>query len=193
MNAPFADVGFFGESAAVAIAVPIGIAFGWTLERAGLGSAPKLAAQFSLKDLTVFKVMFSAVVTAALGAFWLARLEFLDLSRVHVPETYLVPQLVGGLIFGAGFALSGLCPGTSCVAAATGRADGAMVMAGMFAGVVGAGLALTPLRGFYESTARGPWTLPELLHLPYGMVVGIVTALAFGGFRAAEWIEKRPR
>jgi hypothetical protein len=49
----------------------IGVAFGWTLERAGLGSARKLVGQFYLNDLTVFKVMFSAIVTAMLGVFWL--------------------------------------------------------------------------------------------------------------------------
>ena len=32
------------------------------LERAGFGRADKLAAQFYLRDLTVFKVMFSAIV-----------------------------------------------------------------------------------------------------------------------------------
>jgi len=103
----------------LAAAVIIGIAFGWTLERAGLGSAPKLAGQFYLTDFTVFKVMFSAIVTAMLGAFWLSRLGVLDLSRVYVPETYLLPQLAGGLLFGVGFVVACLCPGTSCVAAAS--------------------------------------------------------------------------
>ena len=56
----------------------IGIAFGFALERAGLGSARKLTGQFYLTDFTVFKVMFSAIVTAMLGAFWLGRLGVLD-------------------------------------------------------------------------------------------------------------------
>src|SRR6185503_18302804 len=118
------------------IALAIGIAFGFTLERAGLGSAPKLAGQFYLTDFTVFKVLFSAIVTAMLGAFWLGRLGILDLSAVYVPETWLVPQLAGGVVFGAGFVIAGLCPGTSCVAAASGRGDGAAVVGGMFTGVL---------------------------------------------------------
>ena len=80
----------------LAAAFVIGVAFGWTLERAGLGSAPKLARQFYLSDLTVFKVMFSALVTAMLGAFWLGRLGVIDFSAIYVPETFLLPQLVGG-------------------------------------------------------------------------------------------------
>ena len=173
------------------IATLIGVAFGWTLERAGLGSAPKLAGQFYLTDLTVFKVMFSAIVTAMLGAFWLSRLGILDLSQVYIPETFLLPQLVGGLIFGIGFVMAGLCPGTSCVAAATGRGDGAMVMLGMFAAVLATGLAFVPLRDFYESTARGSLTLPELLRIPTGVVVFAIVAMALIAFQFAERLEKR--
>ncbi|HEY2091607.1 MAG TPA: YeeE/YedE thiosulfate transporter family protein, partial [Thermoanaerobaculia bacterium] len=91
----------------------IGIAFGWALERAGLGDSRKLAGQFYFTDLTVFKVMFTAIVTAMLGVFWLVRLGVISLASISVPETYLVPQLLGGLIFGAGFVAAGLCPGTS--------------------------------------------------------------------------------
>jgi len=173
------------------VAVAIGIAFGWTLERAGLGSAPKLAGQFYLTDFTVFKVMFSAIVTAMLGAFWLVRLGILDLSRVYVPETYLLPQLAGGLLFGAGFVIAGLCPGTSCVAAATGRGDGVLVMLGMFAGVLTTGLAFAPLRNFYESTARGSLTLPDLLHVRDGVVVAAIVAMALIAFQFAGRLERR--
>jgi uncharacterized membrane protein YedE/YeeE len=173
------------------IATLIGIAFGWTLERAGLGSAPKLAGQFYLTDLTVFKVMFSAIVTAMLGAFWLSRLGILDLSQVYIPETFLLPQLAGGLLFGVGFVVAGLCPGTSCVAAATGRGDGAMVMIGMFAGMLVTGFAFAPLQHFYESTARGSLTLPELLRIPYGVVVCGIVAMALIGFQVAERLENR--
>jgi uncharacterized membrane protein YedE/YeeE len=189
MTAPF-DAAFGPVGASIA-AVAIGIAFGWALERAGLGSARKLAGQFYGTDLTVFKVMFSAIVVAMLGAFWLGRRGLLDLSRVYVPETFLLPQLAGGLLFGAGFVIAGLCPGTSCVAAATGRVDGLLVVLGMFAGVLVTGLAFAPLRSFCQSSARGPLTLPELLHIPYGVVVALVVAMALLGFRAAEWIERR--
>lgn len=193
MSAPLADAITVGNAAALAVALPIGFAFGFALERAGLGSAPKLAAQFSLTDLTVFKVMFSALVTAMLGVYWFAHFDWLDLDRVDVPETYLAPQTVGGLVFGIGFSVSGLCPGTSCVAASTGRADGGAVMLGMFFGVLGAGFVAHDGRDFYEATARGAWQLPELLHVSYGAVVALVTALALAGFAGAEWIERRPR
>jgi len=169
----------------------IGIAFGVALERAGLGNARKLTGQFFLTDLTVFKVMFSAIVTAMLGLFWCSRLGWVDLNALALPETYLRPQLAGGLIFGAGFALAGLCPGTSCVAAASGRGDGLAVIGGLFAGVLGAGLSFPLFVGFYDSDARGAWTLPSLLHLPYGSVVLAISIVAILGFIVAEAIERR--
>jgi len=169
----------------------IGIAFGAALERAGLGSARKLTGQFYLTDLTVFKVMFTAIVTAMLGLFWLARLGVVDLSAIYVPETALAAQVAGGIVFGAGFAIAGLCPGTSCVAAASGRGDGLATAAGMFMGMVAAGLAFPWLAPLYAAGARGTWTIPDLLHVPTGMIVFGVVLMALGGFVVAERLEHR--
>jgi uncharacterized membrane protein YedE/YeeE len=169
----------------------IGLAFGVALERAGLGNARKLTGQFYLTDLTVFKVMFTAIVTAMLGLFWLSRLGWIDLAAIAIPETYLRPQIAGGLVFGAGFALAGLCPGTSCVAAASGRGDGLAVVGGLFTGVLVSGLAFPLLLDFYDSDARGAWTLASLLHVSYGTCVLAVVIVALAGFAAAERLEAR--
>jgi len=175
----------------LAVAVGLGVAFGWTLERAGLGSAPKLAGQFYGTDLSVFKVMFTALVTAMLGAFWLGRLGLLDLARVAVPETFWGAQLAGGLVFGLGFALAGLCPGTSCVAAASGRGDGVAVMLGLLGGVLATGFAFPVLAPLVTAGSRGPLTLPALFGVPHGVMAGVVTVVALAGFRLAEWVEAR--
>ena len=173
------------------LALLIGAAFGWTLERAGLSDANKLAGQFYLRDFTVVKVMLSAIVTAMLGVFWLGRLGLVDLAALYVPPTFLAPQIVGGIIFGVGFVVSGLCPGTSCVAAASGRADGAATVGGIFVGVLATGLAFPLLQHFYESTPRGPLTLPELLGMPYGVVVSAIVALGFLASLLIEHLEHR--
>jgi len=193
MIAPLVDAGVFSDSVSLLLALAIGVAFGWALERAGLGNARKLMGQFTLTDLTVFKVMFSAIVTAMLGSFWLARLGWLDLSRVYVPDTFIVPQILGGLIFGAGFVAGGLCPGTSCVAAATGRLDGVAVIAGMLAGVTGAGWLLPRVPALFDATPRGVLTLPDALHISYGAAVFFVVVVALTGFRAATAIERSRR
>ena len=186
MNAPLLETGAIGSSAALVIALAIGFAFGWFLERGGLGDARKLAGQFYLSDLTVFKAMFSALVTAMLGAFWLDRFGVLDLDLVYLPETFVVPQAIGGALFGVGFLIGGLCPGTSCVAAASGRLDGLGVIAGMLAGVALFNTAFDRLAAVYDSTALGPMTFTDLLGVPRGLGVGIVTLAALAAFAVAE-------
>ncbi len=190
MMAPLADYGIIGGGGNLAAALIIGIAFGWCLERAGMGSARKLMGQFLLTDFALFKVMFSAIVTVMLGVFWLSRLGILDLSRVYVPETWLMPQLVGGLVFGIGFGVAGLCPGTSCVAAITGRIDGAAVVAGFFIGILGAGLALPSFAPLYNATARGTLTLPDVTGLSYGAVVFVIVLIAIAGFTLVPRLER---
>jgi uncharacterized membrane protein YedE/YeeE len=191
MSAPFFEYGLFGAGFSLVVALVVGIAFGWCLERSGMGSARKLIGQFYLTDLTVFKVMFTAIITAMLGIFWLGWIGFLDISRIYVPETYVLPQLVGGVIFGVGFATAGLCPGTSCVSAVTGRGDGVAAVLGMLVGVLLAGLFFGVLEPFYESTPHGALTLPALIRAPYGVVVFVIVGVALAGFQLADLIERR--
>lgn len=190
MSGPFSETGVLGPNGVLLAAPLIGFAFGWFLERGGLGNARKLSGQFYLTDLTVFKVMFSALLTAALGAFWLNKLGFLDLDLVYLPETFVLPQALGGVLFGAGFLIAGLCPGTSCVAAAAGRMDGLAVIGGMLAGIVLFNAGFDWIAGFYESTPMGPVTLTELAGVSRGTGVALLALLALAGFIVAERIEK---
>jgi len=179
---PLTETGWLGPSGALLAAPLLGFAFGWFLERGGLGSAPKLAGQFYLTDLTVFKVMFSALVTAMLGAFWLDRIGLLHLDLVYLPETFILPQAIGGVVFGAGFLVAGLCPGTSCVAAASGRRDGAGVMAGMLLGVWIFNVAFTWMAPLYSATPLGAVRLTDLLGVTRGIGVAAIAVMALVGF-----------
>jgi hypothetical protein len=191
MNAPFFKFAAFGDEASLVVAFVIGIGFGFFLERGGFGSARKLTSQFYLDDLAVFKVMFTAIVTAMLGVFYLSWLGIMDLSLVDLVTTNLWPQIVGGLVLGFGFVIGGYCPGTSLVAAVTGRIDGVVFILGVMAGVLAFGEAFPLLKGFYESGDFGKLTLPQVFHLPYGLVVFLVVVMAVGGFMGAEWVERR--
>lgn len=193
MSAPFYELGAFGDGVALVWALAIGIAFGWFLERGGMGNARKLAAQFYNTDMAVFKILFSAVVTAMLGLFWLGALGVVEVSLVYVPPTWLVPQLLGGLIFGVGFVMGGLCPGTSCVALSSGRKDGLAVLAGMLFGILVFGEAFPVLERLYDATPVGTLTLPDLAGIPYPVAVLLVAVAAVALFRAAEWLERRTR
>ena len=190
MMAPFFKYGMFGAEVSLIVAFVTGIGFGFFLERAGFGNARLLAAQFYFRDLRVLKVMFTAIITAMVGVFVLARVGLLDLSLVYLTPTFLVPQIVGGLILGAGFIVGGYCPGTSCVSAATGRIDGMVYLAGMVGGLLGFAEVYPHLTAFAHSTSMGQVTLAQLLHIPYGVLVFAVVVMAFGAFVAAEWAEK---
>lgn len=190
MSAPLFKFGLFGDEVSLIVAFAIGIGFGFALERAGFGSARKLTGQFYLTDMTVFKVMFTAIVTAGLGAFYLGWLGVLDLSLVYRTPTYLAPQIVGGLLLGVGFVVGGYCPGTSVVAMATGRIDGLVVVLGLVAGMFVFGEIFPAIETFYTSTALGEQTLPGVLGLPYGVVLLAVVLMAVGGFAGAEWVER---
>ena len=191
MTAPFFKFGLFGDNIGLVVAFVIGIGFGFFLERAGFGNARKLAAQFYFTDLRVFKVMFTAIVTAMLGVFFLSISGFMDLSLVYLTPTFLVPQMVGGLILGAGFVVGGYCPGTACVGVATGRIDALVLFLGIFAGIFGFGELYPLVSGFYALTSMGQLTLPQVTGLPYGFLVFAVVLMALGGFAGAEWVEKR--
>ena len=191
MNAPFYKFGLFGDNVSLIIAFVIGIGFGFALERAGFGSARKLAAQFYFTDLTVFKVMFTAIVTAMVGLFYLAALGLVDLSLVYLTPTYLLPQVLGGLILGVGFVVGGYCPGTSCVAAATGKYDGLVYLGGVMVGSFLFAEAYPIVGDFCYSTAMGSITLPQQFHVPYGLLVFAVSLMAVGGFAGATWVERR--
>jgi uncharacterized membrane protein YedE/YeeE len=191
MNAPFYKFNLFSYDVSLLMALVIGIGFGFFLERGGLGSSRKLAAQFYLTDLTVFKVMFTAIVTSALGLFWLSWLGILDFSMVYINPTYIFPQLIGGLIFGIGFVTGGLCPGTSCVSAATGRIDGIVLLLGLFFGIFLFGETFSLINEFLYSGSLGQITFPDLTSLPKGIIIFLLVLMAVAGFIGAEKLEKR--
>jgi len=190
MNAPFFKYGLFGDEISLVVAFAIGIGFGFFLERAGFGRARLLAAQFYFRDLRVLKVMFTAIITAMVGLFLLSWIGLVDLSLVYLTPTFLVPQVVGGLILGVGFVIGGYCPGTSCVSAATGRIDGMVYLAGMIGGLVGFAEVYPRIEHLVKATPMGQVTLAQQFNLPYGLLVFAVVLMALGAFLAAEWAER---
>jgi hypothetical protein len=191
MNAPFFKFGLFNFDVSLIVAFIIGIAFGFALERGGFGNARILAAQFYFSNMRVLKVMFTAIVTAMLGIYYLSVIGFMDLSLVYVSNTYIVPQVVGGLILGVGFVIGGYCPGTSVVSFSTGRLDGLVYILGVMAGIFVFGEMFPLIENFYYSTNMGSLTIPQYFDISYGMVVFFVVLMALGAFAAAEWAEKK--
>ncbi|MDF1575212.1 MAG: YeeE/YedE thiosulfate transporter family protein [Bacteroidales bacterium] len=177
------------EGLLLLFALLTGIAFGMFLEKAGFGNARKLVQQFYFTDMAMFKVLFSAIVTAMLGIYWLSYFGILDITQIYINGTYLWPQVVGGLIFGFGFVLSGLCPGTSCVAVFTGKLDGLAVFAGMFTGLILFAETESFLKGALSFSSLGDISLYELFHMEYGLLTFLIVVIAVIAFWLAGRVE----
>ncbi|MBI5899587.1 MAG: YeeE/YedE family protein [Rhodocyclales bacterium] len=170
-----------------------GILFGYVLENAGFGSPVKLSAQFRLRDWAVFKVMFTAIVVAAVG-LWLLRLTgLLKPDSIAVPQAALVAAAVGGALVGAGFAVGGYCPGTSVAGLFSGRIDALVFVVGVITGT--AGFAV-----FYGATlkslksagliAEGD-TFADAYEISDPVMIAILVVALVGVFFVGSWLERR--
>jgi len=181
---PLSSYSEFSLGAELAIALVLGVGFGFALERAGFGSARKLTAVFYLYDMAVTKVMFTAVVTTLVGLALLSGAGLFDMSEIYLEPTNWTAQIVGGALFGAGFVVGGYCPGTSMAALATGRKDGMLFALGMLAGVWAYAEFTPGLDEWYKATSSGVITLPEATGIGMGwwaaVFVGVLAFAAWG-------------
>jgi rhodanese-related sulfurtransferase len=190
--APFPIVltDLLGKFGAYIIYLVIGFLFGYALEIAGFGKSTKLAAQFYFKDLTVLKVMFTAIIVAMVLIFGASAVGLLDYNLVWVNPTYLWPGILGGFIMGIGFILGGFCPGTSLVALATFKIDGLFFALGVLFGIFIFGETVDTYKYFWNSSYLGRFTLMEFLNLDTGWVVLLVVLMALFMFWGGEQLEK---
>ena len=175
----------------LAIAVALGFGFGYCLERAGFGSARKLTAVFYLFDMAVVKVMFTAIVTCMTGLALLSAAGAVNMAEFYVEPTALPAQIIGGLLFGAGFMIGGYCPGTSMAAIATGRKDGLAFAFGMLAGVWAFAEFTPGLELWIRSVSQGEMLLPAVTGVAMvWWAAGFVLFLLAAG-RGMAWLETR--
>ncbi len=175
----------------VAAGLLSGIVFGYILENAGFGSPCKLTAQFRFRDWSVFKVMFTAIVVAAVGLVALEALGVLRPNGVFVPSTFFWATLLGGVLIGAGFAFGGYCPGTSVVGFFSGRIDALVFMFGMLVGTGFFAGVHEKLAGLMRSAKLEAKTLPQLLGLSEWVVLVALVVVAVVVFKLAGVLERR--
>ena len=190
---PFDSLAAGNREVGLVVAVALGFGFGFVLERAGFGRAPKLAAQFYLHDMTVFKVMFSAILTAMAGLVLLTGVGLGDLTAISqsaASYTFLWPMLFGGLLLGAGFITAGYCPGTSIVSTASGNLDGLVTFIGVIVGSVVFGEVFPSISEFFVSGAKGHMFLYDVLGIPAAVLAVIIILVAIALFIGAEKVER---
>jgi len=114
------------------MALFIGIVFGFLLQKGEAASYAVVMEQLLLRDFTVVKIMLSAVIVGMAGIYSLRAGNHI---RLHPKQGSLGSVVPGGIIFGAGFALLGYCPGTLAAAAGQGSLDALLAgIPGMIAG-----------------------------------------------------------
>jgi hypothetical protein len=174
-------------------ALVCGLLFGFVLENSGFGSPCKLTAQFKLRDWSVLKVMFTAIVVAASGLYLLRLAGLIEADAVYVPTSLLVASAIGGVLVGSGFAVGGYCPGTSVVGLFSGRIDALVFIVGLvlgtfvFAGLYGPAIEAMMAMGEVQTgdTFSDAWGIPDILIIAI-MLVALVAVFYFG-----SWFERR--
>ncbi len=146
------------------LALIAGLAFGFLLQKGGAAKFNILIGQLLLQDWTVAKIMLSAIVVGMIGIYPLHQAAKVNL---HLKPTKLGPNIIGGLIFGAGFALMGYCPGTAAAALGQGNWDALFGMVGL---VIGS-YVYAEMSGWLQRTGKkmgdfGKITLPDVIKVP---------------------------
>jgi uncharacterized protein len=108
-----------------------GLAFGFLLQKGGVTKYHLLEGQLLLTDFTVMKVMLSAILVGMIGFLFLERR---GIAKPHIKPAQLGANIMGGLVFGVGFALAGYCPGTGAAALGQGNLNAFYYMGGMLVG-----------------------------------------------------------
>jgi hypothetical protein len=193
MTGPLYIEGAFSQQTGYLIAIGIGFLFGFVLERAGFGDARNLTNIFYFRDMRVLKVMFSALCTAMVGLLvlsWLGLFNYTTLVDVTLLKTYLWPQLVGGILFGLGFAIGGYCPGTAAVGVVSGKLDAIVFIVGMIAGIWIFAAGFPVWGSFYMSSDLGRLTLWQVFSIPKEVMALLILAMALGAFWLTKYGER---
>lgn len=160
----------------LAAGAAFGLIFGFLLQKGGVGKFNVLIGQLLLQDFTVAKIMLTAIVVGMVGITTLHRFGKVQL---HLKPTRIGANIIGGLLFGAGFGLLGYCPGTAAAALGQGSWDALFGMAGLVAGSwLFAELSAWTQHAVEQRGDLGKVWLPDLLRLPPAVVAaGLVVIL----------------
>lgn len=169
--------------------VLFGLAFGFLLQKGGVGKFNVLLGQLLLQDFTVVKVMLTAIIVGMVGVF---TLHHFGKVKLHLKPTRIGANVIGGLVFGAGFALLGYCPGTAAAALGQGSWDALFGMAGLVVGSwVFAELSAKLKKTIETWGDLGKVTLPDLLHVRRGMFVAVFALLLTVGLFTLDMLVPR--
>lgn len=173
------------------VSLIIGLLFGASLDLAGFGSPKRLNGQFLLKDFSMFKVMFGAIVLASGLYFGLVSLGFSEADPRTIPFLNS-GLLLGGFLLGFGLVLGGYCPGTALAGFAGGRLDAAVFFVSIYPGYrfwlwLSDRYSFSVLNEKLTSEAH----LYGLMGVEWYLLVAILFFVAAAGWKLGSFLEKK--
>ena len=162
-----------------------GIFFGFLLQKGRVLRYDKQVGALRLQDMTIVKFMLSSVMVAMVGVYLL---KDLGLVKLAVKPTIIGGNILGGLLFGAGWGLFGYCPGTAVGALGEGRWDTIWGLVGMLAGAAAFAEVYPSLKNSVLTWGDfGKLTIPEVLGINHWIVIAVFVV---GGVILFRWFEK---
>jgi hypothetical protein len=168
------------------IGLVTGVLFGFLLQKGEVLRFEKQVGFMLLKDMTIIKFMLSAVIVGMIGIYTCYSLGWIALS---IKATHVAAIIIGGLLFGIGWAISGFCPGTSIGALAEGRIHAFWAILGMLGGAALYAEAYPTIKTTILTWGSyGKITLPQVLGISPWPIVAVFAVVGIGFFM---WAEKK--
>ena len=150
----------FTDPRTLILSALFGLFFGFFLRRAHVSRFNVIVGQLLLRDFTVMKVIFTAIIVGGAGVYFMLQKGMIDhllLSNAALPAV-----AVGGGIFGVGMAILGYCPGTAIASLADGSRDVLFGILGMIVAVASFAEIYPWLKAHFTLTTAHPETLATL-------------------------------
>jgi uncharacterized membrane protein YedE/YeeE len=168
------------------IGLVTGIIFGFLMQKGEVLRFERQVGFLLLKDMTIIKFMMSAVLVGMVGIY---ACQAAGLIALSIKATNIAAIVVGGLLFGIGWAVAGFCPGTSVGALGEGRIHALWAILGMIFGAVVYAEVYPAIKDSLLSWGDyGKITLPQLLGVGPWPIIGVFIIVGLGLF---TWFEKK--
>lgn len=154
----------FDQPHTLLLATFFGLLFGFFLRKAHVSRFNVIVGQLLLKDFTVMKVIFTAIIVGGSGVYFMLYRGAID--HLLLSNASLQAAALGGLVFGIGMAILGYCPGTSIAALADGSRDVLFGILGMLVAIASFAEVYPWLKAHFTLTSPHPATLVTSTGLP---------------------------
>ncbi|MBL8809514.1 MAG: YeeE/YedE family protein [Planctomycetaceae bacterium] len=174
----------------IALGLLTGFVFGFLLQKGGVTKYEVIVRQFLLQDFTVLKTMLTAIVVGGFGVYFL---EGQGLAKLSIKPALLVANIGGGLIFGVGMVLLGLCPGTAVAALGERNRRAFAGTLGMLVGAFLQAESYNTVASCAKWVDLGAMTLPQLFHASPMVILSGLAIVAVSLFVVLERMERKAR